>query len=198
MKRLNMFVKIGFIILMVGLLMTVSCTKKKPKTGTGIEQQMETQSSQQMGTEGGEAGGTISEEELAAQQRTEEETKAAAAIRVKEAAQMKFVNTDVYFNFDDATLTSGARNVLKQKVEWLRANADVKVVIEGNCDERGTEEYNIALGQRRAQSIKTFLMNAGISGARLQTISYGEERPVDPASNETAWDKNRRGHFRLE
>jgi len=155
MKRLNMFVKIGFIILMVGLLMTVSCTKKKPKTGTGIEQQMETQSSQQMGTEGGEAGGTISEEELAAQQRTEEETKAAA-------------------------------------------NADVKVVIEGNCDERGTEEYNIALGQRRAQSIKTFLMNAGISGARLQTISYGEERPVDPASNETAWDKNRRGHFRLE
>ena len=196
MKKRNMFVKIGFIILMVGLLMTVSCTKKKPKTGTEIEQQMGTQTSQQIGAEA--TGDTITEEELAAQQRIEEEAKAAAAIRVKEAARSKFVNADVYFNFDDATLTSDARNVLKQKVEWLRANVDVNAVIEGNCDERGTEEYNVALGQRRAQSIKTFLMNAGISGSRLQTISYGEERPVDPAGNETAWAKNRRGHFLIE
>ncbi|MGB9499287.1 MAG: peptidoglycan-associated lipoprotein Pal [Dissulfuribacterales bacterium] len=196
MKKRNMFVKIGFIILMVGLLMTVSCTKKKPKTGTEIEQQMGTQTSRQIGAEA--TGDTITEEELAAQQRIEEEAKAAAAIRVKEAARSKFVNADVYFNFDDATLTSDARNVLKQKVEWLRANVDVNAVIEGHCDERGTEEYNVALGQRRAQSIKTFLMNAGINGSRLQTISYGEERPVDPASNETAWARNRRGHFRIE
>jgi len=160
MKTLNMFVKVGFIILMVGLLMTVSCSKKKPKHVAAIEQPMGTQTSQQMGTEGGEAGSTISEEELVAQQRREEEERKMEAIRVKKAAQMKFVNTDVYFNFDDATLTGDTRKVLKQKVDWLRANPDVSVVIEGHCDERGTEEYNIALGQRRAQSIKMFLTTA--------------------------------------
>ena len=195
MKRRNMFVKVGFIILMVGLLMTVSCSKKEPKQGTEIDQQ----ASQQMGTEGAEGSGDmITEEELAAQRLKEEEERKMEAIRVKEAAQMKFVNTDVYFNFDDATLTGGARNVLKQKVDWLRVNSDVNAVVEGHCDERGTGEYNIALGQRRAQSIKTFLMNAGIDGSRLQTISYGEERPVDSGSNETAWAMNRRGHFRIE
>ena len=120
------------------------------------------------------------------------------AIRLKEAAQDKFVNTDVYFNFDDATLTSTGRDVLKQKVVYLRTNPDVTVVIEGHCDERGTSEYNIALGQSRANSIKTFLINAGISGSRLDTISYGEERPVDCESNETAWARNRRGHFCIQ
>ncbi len=196
MKTLNMFVKVGFIILMVGLLMTVSCSKKKPKHGAAIEQPMGTQTSQQRGAEG--SGDKITEEELAAQQRKEEEAIAAAAIRVKEEARSEFINTDVYFNFDDATLTGDTRKVLKQKVDWLRANPDVSVVIEGHCDERGTEEYNIALGQRRAQSIKMFLMNAGINGSRLQTISYGEERPLALGHNEAAWAKNRRGHFGIE
>ena len=196
MKTLNMFVKVGFIILMVGLLMTVSCSKKKPKHVAAIEQPMGTQTSQQMGAEG--SGDKITEEELAAQQRKEEEAIAAAAIRVKEEARSEFINTDVYFNFDDATLTGDTRKVLKQKVDWLRANPDVSVVIEGHCDERGTEEYNIALGQRRAQSIKMFLMNAGINGSRLQTISYGEEQPIALGHNEAAWAKNRRGHFGIE
>ena len=194
MKRRNVYFKIGFIILMVGLLMTVSCSKKKPEMESMMDQ-AGTESSQQIGAE--DTGDTISEEELAAQRLKEEEVKQ-EAIRAKEAARTKFVNADVYFNFDDATLTSEARNVLKQKVEWLRANSDVKVTIEGHCDERGTEEYNIALGQQRAQSIKTFLMNAGINGSRLQTISYGEEQPVALGHNETAWAKNRRGHFGIE
>ena len=192
MKKRNMYFKIGFIILMVGLLMTVSCSKKKPGIGTMIDQQTGTESSQQIGTED-----TITEEELAAQQLREEEKKR-KAILAKEAARKRFLNSDIYFNFDDATLTSNARKMLKQKVEWLRANSDVKAVIEGHCDERGTEEYNIALGQQRAQSIKTFLMNSGLSGSRLKMISYGEERPVDSGSNETAWARNRRGHFRIE
>jgi peptidoglycan-associated lipoprotein len=120
------------------------------------------------------------------------------AIRVKEEARMQFVNEDVYFNFDDATLTSDARMILKQKVAWLRENPGASVLIEGHCDERGTAEYNIALGQRRAQSIKTFMINAGISASRLSTVSYGEERPVDFANNESAWAKNRRAHFKLQ
>ena len=104
----------------------------------------------------------------------------------------------MYFNFDDATLTASARSVLNLKVAWLRENPGASILIEGHCDERGTEEYNIALGQRRAQSIKMFLMNTGISASRLSTISYGEERPVDFGNNESAWAKNRRAHFKIQ
>ena len=86
---------------------------------------------------------------------------------------------------------------MKKKAEWLINNSDVAVTIEGHCDERGTNEYNLALGERRAASAKTFLMDLGIAGSRLNTISYGEERPVDPGHNEEAWAKNRRGHFTI-
>jgi len=136
----------------------------------------------------------LSEEELQAQMEAQQ-LQEQEALRMIEEARMAFVNEDVYFNFDDATLTSDARMILKQKVSWLRENPGASVLIEGHCDERGTSEYNIALGQRRAQSIKTFMINAGISTSRLSTVSYGEERPVDFANNETAWAKNRRAHF---
>jgi peptidoglycan-associated lipoprotein len=82
-----------------------------------------------------------------------------------------------------------------QKAEWLRENPARTVTIEGHCDDRGTNEYNLALGDRRAESAKTFLVDLGIDATRLITISYGEERPVDPRSNEEAWAKNRRDHF---
>jgi len=136
----------------------------------------------------------LSEEELQAQMEAQQ-LQEQEALRMIEEARMAFVNEDVYFNFDDATLTSDARMILKQKVSWLRENPGASGLIEGHCDERGTSEYNIALGQRRAQSIKTFMINAGISTLRLSTVSYGEERPVDFANNETAWAKNRRAHF---
>ena len=113
-------------------------------------------------------------------------------------ARNRFVNEDVYFDFDKATLTPTAQNVLMFKADWLKTNADESVTIEGHCDERGTPEYNLALGERRAQSAKSYLVNLGVDDARMQTISYGEERPVDPGSNEEAWAKNRRAHFSLE
>ena len=82
-----------------------------------------------------------------------------------------------------------------QKAEWMRENPNATVTIEGHCDERGTNEYNLALGDRRAESAKAFLTDLGIDSSRLTTISYGEERPVDPRSDEEAWAKNRRAHF---
>ena len=102
---------------------------------------------------------------------------------------------DIYFDFDKSTLTPAAQDNLLRKAEWLRENADATVTIEGHCDERGTNEYNLALGDRRAESAKSFLIDLGIDPSRLTTISYGEERPVDPRNMEEAWDKNRRDHF---
>ena len=101
----------------------------------------------------------------------------------------------IYFDFDKSTLTPAAQDDLLRKAEWLRENPDSTVTIEGHCDERGTNEYNLALGDRRAESAKAFLADLGIDPARMTTISYGEERPVDPRSMEEAWAKNRRAHF---
>jgi len=108
---------------------------------------------------------------------------------------MMVMQEDIYFDFDKSTLTPSAQDNLLRKAEWLRANPDATVTIEGNCDERGTNEYNLALGDRRAEAAKAFLVDLGIDPARITTISYGEERPVDPRHNEEAWAKNRRDHF---
>ena len=102
---------------------------------------------------------------------------------------------DIYFDFDKSTLSPAAQDNLLRKAEWLRENSDATVTVEGHCDERGTNEYNLALGDRRAESAKAFLADLGIDPARLTTISYGEERPVDPRHTEEAWAKNRRSHF---
>jgi peptidoglycan-associated lipoprotein len=111
---------------------------------------------------------------------------------------MKVMLEDIYFEFDKSTLTPQAKETLVKQAEWLRSNRDVRVVIEGHCDERGTNEYNLALGDRRAASTKTFLVDLGISPARLTIISYGEERPLVSGHNEEAWAKNRRAHFGIE
>ncbi|HEY6011535.1 MAG TPA: peptidoglycan-associated lipoprotein Pal, partial [Nitrospirota bacterium] len=91
-----------------------------------------------------------------------------------------------------SNIRNDAQSVLKANADWLKANAKVKVRIEGNCDERGTREYNQALGQRRAQSTKKYLTDLGISASRISLISYGKEKPVCSDSTETCWQKNRR------
>jgi peptidoglycan-associated lipoprotein len=111
------------------------------------------------------------------------------------APDMMVMQEDIYFEFDKSTLTPTAQDNLLRKAEWLRQNPNYTITIEGNCDDRGTEEYNLALGDRRAESAKAFLVDLGIDPARISTISYGEERPVDPRNNEEAWAKNRRDHF---
>ena len=102
---------------------------------------------------------------------------------------------DIYFEFDKATLTPSAQDNLLRKAEWLRENSDVTVTIEGHCDARGTNEYNLALGDRRAESAKAFLVDLGIAMSRITTISYGEERPVCTQQDEECWAKNRRDNF---
>ena len=98
----------------------------------------------------------------------------------------------VFFATNETILTTRSRDTLRKQAGWLRENSDVTVVLEGHADERGTREYNLALGERRANAAKDYLMTYGISSNRISVISYGKERPVDSGSNPLAWSKNRR------
>jgi len=103
----------------------------------------------------------------------------------------------VYFAFDNASLDQQAREKLRAQAKWLMENPGPTVIIEGHTDNRGTDEYNLALGSRRAESVKNFLTNIGVPASRLITISYGEEQPAVRGNNEDAWTKNRRVAFRI-
>ena len=142
-----------------------------------------------------------------ARQRELERQKALAEENLKEDSltselapddETQFENEDIYFDFDSIQLTPQAQEILTKKGIWLRDNPAATVTIEGHCDNRGTNEYNLALGEGRAQSAKTFLMDLGVDVSKLRTISYGEERPLNPQQTESAWAKNRRAHFVIE
>jgi peptidoglycan-associated lipoprotein len=102
---------------------------------------------------------------------------------------------DVRFDFDQATISQAGHGILERNAAWLQSHRQAKVLIEGHCDERGTVEYNLALGEQRAKAARDSLVGLGVAAERLRTVSYGKERPLDPASSETAWAKNRRAHF---
>ena len=103
----------------------------------------------------------------------------------------------IYFDFDKAEIKADAKAILEKKAAWLRANPSYNVKIEGNCDDRGTNEYNLALGDRRAKAAQKFLNALGIGMNRMSTISYGEEKPACTEKNEKCWSKNRRDDFKL-
>ena len=180
-KKLWIILALAFII--PGLLFTASCAKKAVKDDAASAQQAEDEKAM---------AEKARQEELARQQAIEEE-------RLKEAQEARdmFLNDDIHFEFDSSTLTSEAQLLLKKKAEWLQNNPEAMSTIEGHCDDRGTNEYNLALGDSRATSAKTFLVDLGIPASRLTTISYGEERPADLGKNEESWSKNRRCHFTI-
>ena len=126
-----------------------------------------------------------------------------ARTREREKTQMlqeeirAFESAPIYFDFDKSTLKPPARANLAKKAKWLRSNPKFSVRIEGHCDEQGTHEYNLALGDRRASAAAKYIEGLGISSARVSTISYGEERPAVQGQDEEAWGKNRRAEFRL-
>ena len=105
---------------------------------------------------------------------------------------------DIHFDFDKSFIREDAKPVLQKVAEYLKKNPGASLLIEGHCDERGTAEYNIALGERRAASAKSYLVSLGVKGGGLSTVSFGEEKPVDPGHNEEAWAKNRRAHIVLK
>ncbi|MEW6557439.1 MAG: peptidoglycan-associated lipoprotein Pal [Elusimicrobiota bacterium] len=116
------------------------------------------------------------------------------SLRGKEYRKVPQLET-VYFDYDDARLRADARETLSKNAKWLKENNDVEIVVEGHCDERGTIDYNLALGDRRAKAVRSYLLKLGIKGNRIATISYGEEKPVDFGHDENAWSKNRRAEM---
>jgi peptidoglycan-associated lipoprotein len=102
---------------------------------------------------------------------------------------------DVYFDLDQYNVSEAARAILDKNAQWLQAHLDTRVKVEGHCDERGTVEYNLALGEQRAKAAKDYLVQLGVAADRLGTVSYGKERPIDPGHDDVAMAKNRRVHF---
>jgi peptidoglycan-associated lipoprotein len=133
-----------------------------------------------------EREGAITEEDLA---------KAAERRRAAEEAMKAAGLQDIYFDFDSYAIRSEALPTLQKLALWLSRNQSVKLKVEGYCDERGTTEYNLALGEKRAEAAVDYLRKEGVSAARMKAVSYGKEAPVDPGHTEEAWAKNRRAHF---
>ena len=140
-------------------------------------------------TEGAQAGENLANENT---QATAEDEQAEKIKQLKAAVEGKMI----HFDFDRSEIKPEYYPVIKAIADYMAADDTVKVEIDGNCDERGTREYNLALGERRAKSAKNALVALGISPDRITTVSYGEERPLDPRHNEEAWAKNRRDEFK--
>lgn len=149
-----------------------------------------------------EAGPSMQEQELEAQKVGEQLEKERQAREDQErelrAEMIKFMYEDVYFEKGSYKLTPEAQKLLRRKAQWLQKHPDVKVIIEGHTDAPGSKEYNLALGDRRAGAVKSFLIGEGIEPGRLIAVSYGNEQPIDTAKTEDARAKNRRVHFVIE
>jgi peptidoglycan-associated lipoprotein len=172
---------VGICLVLAGL---VGCSKKAVKpTETGMEK---TTTKETATTKQREAKLEVADITQSAPKETKFEIK-----DTQEVSSLK----DVYFEFDQYNLTDQATEVLTKNADWLKDNPKVRILVEGHCDERGTVEYNMALGQKRATSVRDFLFSLGVKAERINTISYGKEKPIDPAHNEEAWARNRRTHM---
>lgn len=179
--KLNLFKKV--FALMFSVFVLVGCESMDTQDESMETAGSDVSSSQEAATSGAPEEAQVSAEELAEQKAKEAAMKAEAALRE--------IRT-FYFDFDQSTVKSDSRAALSAHAAFLSANPAVKVLLEGHCDERGTKEYNIALGESRAKAVARFLKVNGVSDAQIETISYGEERPADAGHNEAAWTKNRR------
>ena len=164
------------LMLICVLIVPAGCSKKKVKKDAGLEGAgiEETKRPGEEGLEEAQAGGPEWQEPT---------------------PEMAQYFKDIYFQYDQFNLKPQGKETLNKLGEWMMKNASTQVLIEGHCDERGTAEYNLALGERRAHSAKKYLVELGVNADRISTISYGEERPTDPGHTETAWSQNRRCHF---
>jgi peptidoglycan-associated lipoprotein len=177
---------LAFLLMTVLLFAIAGCQKKEIASEAGY------------GAAGGGAGATggkgIGEQDLGGAAGRP----GAGGASIGAVERAAFENEDIYFAYDSSAVTAQAQDILRKKAAFLKTNPNLKVTIEGHCDERGTNEYNLALGEARARTAKAFLVDLGIPAARLATISYGEERPMAKGQTEEDYAKNRRAHFVIE
>ena len=182
----------GALMLAMLLVLSVSCAKKKVT--------MEAEPTQEMTAEQMEAQQAAEAEaarrEAAMAQKGEAQREEAATM-AEEARMRAFVEENIHFDFDKYDLKPKAMMILDEKATYLREHPEVRVLIEGHCDDRGTNEYNLALGDRRANSAKNYLVRSGVAESRITTISYGEEQPLCMEQTESCWWRNRRDQFQI-
>lgn len=183
------------VLLILSGLFLLACGKKEIKTdgltGAPVGEQVKEDDAEKA-----KKRARIREQELTEQQLREKALAEEEARRRAMAAE--FENEDVYFEFDQFVLSDSAKAVLNKKAKWLKDHPNGKALIEGHCDDRGSTEYNLALGQKRAEAAMQYILALGINPSRVSTISFGKEKPADPGNNEAAWAKNRRAHFVLK
>jgi peptidoglycan-associated lipoprotein len=180
-----------FVLLTFGLTIFIGCAEKKSVVTKDSTQaiapvQIAPQTTETPKPNDSANPNTINQNDTAREQ---------PAKTVDKTAMADDIVHDINFDFDSSIIRPDAREILKVNADFFLKNRISSIVIEGHCDERGTAEYNMALGQKRAQETKTYLINLGVKESIIKTISYGEERPLDPGNSEEAWAKNRRAHF---
>jgi peptidoglycan-associated lipoprotein len=191
MKRSATFIGIMMLILCVSVLSMTSCAKKAVSKDEGLVTG-EKKAATEVKPEPAVTPSSQESRELALRR----DADAAAEAEKEKARKIGF--EDIRFAYDKAVIEPAAREILKKLAAWQFKNKNYALVIEGHCDERGTVEYNLALGQRRADAAMKYLVDLGVNRADIATISYGKERPLDPGQNEEAWAKNRRANFAVK
>ena len=181
--RKKAWLAIALVMIFPVMLFTTSCTKTMVQTQPVSTTDPEVQKAPDRSAAEAEQAEWLKEERLRAE--------AAAG----ETAKTAFVNENIYFAFDSSVLSDQAQQILNSKAEYLRTNPDITTTVEGHCDDRGTNAYNVVLGERRAKSVKIFLTGLGVGTNRLNTVSYGEERPIATRHDEASWAQNRRTQF---
>ncbi|MEK7851936.1 MAG: peptidoglycan-associated lipoprotein Pal [Deltaproteobacteria bacterium] len=186
-------------VLMIVIFVT-GCPKKPtivkeeanaPVVDTKVQEEKARKEAEERARAEAEAKAKVEAETMARKEAEEKARKEAEAIKA-------FMPEDIHFDFDKYDIKGKDRETLKLLSEWLLKNKDPKIQIEGHCDERGSNDYNLALGDRRAYSAKQYLVTLGVSESRINTVSYGEEKPLCAESGEDCWWKNRRGHFSIQ
>jgi peptidoglycan-associated lipoprotein len=187
-----------YLALLLAVLMLV-CYGCASKPAQPVQKSMTTEEQARLNQEEAlkrkEREGRISEEDLAKTRADRERLEREKGLQEKKTA---LPASDIYFEYDSYSVQPEDLPKIKEVSEWLKINSAVRIVVEGHCDERGTVEYNLALGQKRAEIVKNHLTKFGIDEKRIKVMSFGKEMPVDPGHTEDAWSKNRRVHFSID
>jgi peptidoglycan-associated lipoprotein len=186
---------LGALLLAMLLVLGVSCAKKKVtmEAEPMEEERVVEDAAAQQAAEAEAARRAAEMAKMSEAERQRQE----AAMMAEDARMRAFVEENIHFDFDKYVLTPKAMMILDEKAAYLREHPEVRVLVEGHCDERGTNEYNLALGDRRANSAKTYLVKSGVGESRITTISYGEEQPLCMDHAESCWWTNRRAQFQV-
>jgi peptidoglycan-associated lipoprotein len=192
MKRVHLLVLMG-----IGVALFAACGKKAPEVAPAPEPNADSLAAERARADSAAADSARRAQEEAERIARQRAADSAAAAAAGTAEVRNTLAAMIHFDFDRAALRSDDQGALDQKVAILNANPDLRIRVSGHCDERGSDEYNLALGNRRATAAKNYLVSHGVDASRIETASYGEERPVAMGHDEDSWAQNRRDEFEI-